>query len=322
MRLLIISIFISILNTVQAQSIYTSYRDQFILRSSIGYNSAPFLIKGKFNGIDEKLKYRANMNAVLGLGLSYKWFSLGFRLGLTGYVKDTASYGKTNYFDVDLDFNIKKWYCSMDLHAYEGFSLQDAIRFNDSLSSNGTPNFIKPSLRSLSLGLCTYRFFNQEFNMKAGLGVVSRYHQNIHSFYLKFSSNLYGIADNEGLLPYSFLSDTRSIIQSNNFAAFDFGVIPGFGYFKKIENWQVGGLLGVGAMIQTKFYTTDSMTRGFIGLAPRYDLRIIGGYNVENWFCMLDLQFDNKSIRFNDIGYQQNYYYIRLLMGYRFKNRD
>ena len=130
--------------------------------------------------------------------------------------------------------------------------------------------------------------------------------------------NLHGISSPDGLLPYEYINDNRSILQSALMSVFDFGAVPSYVYGNNINGWQFGGFGGLGVVLQAKFYEFDNTTRGFLGLAPRIDLRLQGGYNVEKWFVMLDAAFDNKSIRFNDVRYRQNYYYLRFLYGYRF----
>ena len=298
---------------------YNMYKKRFVLKSSLGYNSAPFSIRGNFGGEKEVLKYRANMNAVLGVGFAYKWLSLGLNFALPGYIKNTEKFGETQYFDLNFNFDLKRrWHFSIDLHNYTGFSLINAVRFSDTLVEPGVKNQLKPKMQSASVSIHAYHFKNKEFKMKPALGIVGNYKQEVKSFYIKYTMNLHAIASPDGLLPHEHLNDTRSILQSTLMSAFDFGAVPGYVYVNNIDGWQFGGFGGLGLVLQTKFYEFNGNTRGFLGLAPRIDLRLQGGYNVENWFFMLDASFDNKTIRFNDIRYRQSYYYLRFLYGYRF----
>ena len=308
--------------TIKAQSDtlpYNLYKERFVIKSSIGYNTAPFSIRGNFGEGKEVLKYRANMNAILGLGFAYKWLNLNLNFTLPGYLKNTEEFGETQYFDFNIKFDVKRWHFLLDVHNYSGFSLIDAIRFSDTLTTTGVSNQVKPNMQTASGSIHAYRFKNKAFKIKPALGVVGNYKEEVSSFYVKYTLNLHAIASPDGLFPYQYLSDERSIVRSTMMSAFDFGAVPGFVYMNNINGWQYGGVAGLGLVMQTKFYQFDNTTRGFLGLAPRYDFRLFGGYNVENWFCTLDIQFDNKSIRFNDIRYRQNYYYVRLLYGYRFK---
>lgn len=301
---------------------YRLFRDQLIIRSSIGYNTAPFHVRGNFAGKRETLKYRANMSAVKGFGFSYKWLSLGVNFTLPGYLRDTEKFGETDYFDIDFTFELKNWFFLSDFHLYQGFALIDATRFSTELTEGNLPHQIRNETGSASFGFHAYRFRNKSFSMKPAIGVLGYFTEEIQSFYMKYTMNIHGVGDNSGhLLPWNHLNDVRSIVKAEGFSSLDIGIVPGYVYYNNINNWQFGGIAGLGLVSQFKFFTAEGSTRGFIGLAPRIDLRLQGGYNTDNWFAMLDLSFDNKNIRFNDVSYRQIYYYLRLTYGYRFKKK-
>lgn len=324
MRKVYLIVFLLFNFTIQGQTDtlpYNMFKDRFVLKSSLGYNSAPFSIRGNFDGEKEVLKYRANMNAVMGVDFSYKWLSIGLNFTLPGYLKDTDKFGETQYFDFNFNVDVKKWFLTFDIHNYTGFSLLNAKRFSPTLVAPGNRNQLKPKMQSASISINAYRFQNVNFKMKPALGIVGNYKQEVKSFYVKYTTNLHGISSPDGLLPHEYINDNRSILQSTLMSAFDFGAVPGYVYVNNINGWQFGGFAGLGVVLQAKFYEFDNTTRGFLGLAPRIDLRLQGGYNVEDWFVMFDAAFDNKSIRFNDVQFRQSYYYIRLLYGYRFEKK-
>ena len=80
-------------------------------------------------------------------------------------------------------------------------------------------------------------------------------------------------------------------------------------------------MFGVGFAVQAKFYTINEISREFIGIAPRYDIRLIGGYSVPKFFVFIVSDFDNKSIRFNDFIYRQTFYSLKLLGGIRLSDK-
>ena len=109
---------------------------------------------------------------------------------------------------------------------------------------------------------------------------------------------------------------------SSTFSAFDVGFVPGYAYVNRFKNWQVAGWAGVGAVIQAKYYQVNGDFRGFLGLAPRYDVRLMGGYTTPTYFLFLVTDFDNKSIRFNQLIYRQSFYTVKLVGGYRFPKKE
>jgi hypothetical protein len=99
-------------------------------------------------------------------------------------------------------------------------------------------------------------------------------------------------------------------------------VVPGYAYTLRKDNWQASAFGGLGGVIQAKWYVHDSITRGFMGLAPRIDLRFVGGYSSPRYFAWFVTDFDVKSIRFNKLSYLQTYYQLRIVAGMRIKGKQ
>lgn len=296
---------------------YTMFKDRLVLHSSIGINDAPFSLSGDFNSLDN-LKYRANLNTIMGFGFAYKWLALNINFKLPGYIRNTADFGKTNYFDLGVKFGIKKWFFAVDFHGYSGFGIKDAHQLNDTLPVSNRNVFVNQNVQSFSLSFNGYRFKNEHFKIKPAIGIVGHYREKTSSFYVKYTINTHGVGASNGIMPSDFFNYSASVYAANSISAFDFGAVPGYAYINNHNGWQYGFLAGLGAVIQAKVFSFPANTRGFLGLAPRLDLKAQAGYNVDNWFLMFTSSFDNKSIRFNDFRYRQVYYYLRLTYGYRF----
>jgi hypothetical protein len=149
-------------------------------------------------------------------------------------------------------------------------------------------------------------------------GSTGAYTKDIQSFYLKYTFNVYSIYSNEkSIIPYQLIDSTNSKTSATSVGAVDLGVLPGFAYVKRFNDFQIGAMGGFGVVVQSKFYKYDNSFRNFIGLAPRYDLKLIAGYNKPKYYVMLVTDFDNKSFRFNDLIFRQTYYSMRLVGGIR-----
>ena len=155
--------------------------------------------------------------------------------------------------------------------------------------------------------------------MTALRGKQAHYKEAVQTWYLKGTVNAFGVDNNgKAIIPPHLIDNAVSKTAASVYSAFDFGLIPGYAYVTRIKNWQFSGWLGLGGVIQSKFYALSGSPRGFLGLAPRYDVRFIGGYTNENYFVFLVSEFDNKSISFNELKYRQYFYSIRLSAGIRF----
>lgn len=296
---------------------YKLMENKWIINSTIGYNTAPFILKDNFGLMENTIRYKANMNPVLGLGFTHKWISLGFSLKLPGYLRDVKKFGESEYFDFDFRLNLWDWHFSGDIHYYKGFRL-----LNHSLEEQeaNTEPLIYNNLNTFSTSLNGYYFLDSSYNTKAAFGMLGKYNTSIHSFYVKNTLNIHRVKNEQTKILPNPLNDLEaSLWSAHNIGAIDTGIVPGFAYVNNINGWQFGGMIGIGGVIQAKYFTFSNQKRAFLGLAPRLDLNLYAGYNIDDWFLMLNTNIDNKSIRFNDFKYQQVYYYVRLICGYRIK---
>lgn len=296
------------------------FHNKKIIYADYGYNTAPFSLKFKGSSANEHLYYRNNLRSVIGIGFAYKWFSIRFAFNPPGYLKPVEKYGSNEYYDVGLDFKTKKHFFDINLHNYRGYAIKNAYVWNDSLDETSNPNYIQSQTNALSFSINAWRFLNKNISFLALNGKKGRYLKKQYSFYLKTTCNLHGISNNGSLIPSEKQNLAVSQTQASTISALDFGVVPGFVYVNRIRNWQFSGMFGFGPVIQNKFYYYNGLSRSFVGLAPRYDVRFSLGYNTSNYFVNLNAEFDNKSIQFSNLKYVQTFYMIKLVLGIRFGN--
>jgi hypothetical protein len=301
---------------------YKLYKNKVILFTDLGYNSAPFSVQYPFDKDLSKIYYRNNYKTVLGLGGAYKWLSLRVSFAIGQNTKNTEKFGTTDFRSFRASYTYKQTYCEFDLRIFRGFAIKNAIEWNDSLTNNN-PNDIRPFTTSTGLSLNAWYFFDQNLNMNAFYGKKGNYKRNASSFYLKNTCNIYGVGnDKRTLLPDNLIDTSNSKTESPYFNAIDIGVIPGYAKIFKYKNWQFGGLFGLGAVIQNKYYATNQVTRGFLGLAPRYDIICVAGYTGDRRFVLISADFNNKSIRYNDLVYRQSFYHLKIIGGFRLKPKN
>ena len=303
----------------QESDAYAIWKEKLVIHTGLSYRTAPFSIKYNLPNEVNRLKYKANMNPILNVGFAYKWAALKIGLKLPGYLRNTADFGETNYFDLNLEFGVKTWFFDIESHTMRGFALVNSENIDESLLSQNSKHLLKPHLNTFSFSVNTWKFFNEAYQVKPALGIVGRYKKRMFSPYLKTTLNLHGGNDNESIMPYQFIDTITTLAKANGYSTLDFGLVPGYAFVDNKKGWQYGAWIGLGAVVQAKFWTLNNVARGFLGLAPRIDLRLKGGYNVDDYFVMLLAEFDNKRIRFNDLKYRQIYYQIGITGGYRFK---
>ncbi len=298
------------------------FSDSKIISAETGYTSAPFsLLYPLTSGLD-KISFKNNLAPFLRLGFNYKWFVLRFSIPNIGNIRDVSNYGTTRQYNLGMDFSFKKVYYDFEFKYIRGFAIQDANRWDSSLNEIQR-NSIQPKIQSLNVSANAWYFHHKDFKMGALLGKRSYYTKLVHTWYVKGTMNFFGVdTKNDGLIPAVLQDEQNSKTMSSTFSAFDLGFVPGYAYVNRFKNWQIAGWAGFGPVLQAKYYQFNGDFRGFLGLAPRYDVRLMGGYTTPKFFLFLVTDFDNKSIRFNELIYRQYFYTVKLVGGYRFPRKE
>lgn len=304
-----------------SSSVTNSYRDQFILYSDLSFKAAPFTLRDNYNEGLKKLAFKHNFRPSMGIGFAYKWIALRIGFALPGHMRPISRFGKSNFTDLGVKFNIKSTFWDIDFRNYRGYVIKNAYFWNDTLDAI-TPNDVRSGQNAASFSINTWYIRNKEYKMNSVIGIKGDFNGSAKSWYFRGTLNFFGIGnDNGSITPAELIDTTDSKSYASSLSALDLGIIPGYAYTFKQNNWQVSGFGGLGLVLQGKFYAAQNITRGFLGIAPRFDLRLIGGYTKKNYFFWLFTDFDIKSIRFQEMRYNQVYYQVGLMGGYRFNKR-
>ena len=258
----------------------------------------------------------------MGLGIKYKWFGLRIGFGIPGTLRPKSRFGKSQLFDLGLNFGFKKTFWDIDLRDYSGYVIVDANDWNDTLNDL-RPNLVRPNTHATSFSINSWYFRNDGFKMPAVLGKVGHYKKPESTWYFKGTLNFFGIRnDGSPITPTELIDSSQSKSFAHTITALDLGVVPGYAYVGRINNWQFSAFGGLGLVVQSKIYTFETTTRGVLGLAPRLDMRFIAGYSKPDYFFWIVSDFDVKSIRFREMRYNQIFYNLKVVGGIRLKEKD
>lgn len=301
---------------------YELYKDRVVLFSDLGFNAAPFKLKDNFNEGEKTLKFKHNLRLGMGFGVMYKWFSLRIGFGLPGTLRPNSRFGKSQFTDLGINFNFKKTFWDIDARNYSGYAIVRANDWNDTLNDL-TPNLIRPNTNAASISINGWYFRDNNFKMPAVVGKVGHYTRPQGTWYLKGTFNFFGIGNQEeAITPTELIDSTQSKSYAEAIAAVGIGIVPGYAYVGRIDNWQFSAFGGLGGVVQSKLYSFGETTRGFLGLAPRLDLRFIAGYSKSDYFFWVVTDFDVKSIRFREMRYIQTFYMLKVVAGIRLKKKE
>lgn len=298
---------------------YRYHKHRFILYGGLGFNSAHMSYNLKYDN-HGKVDMVPNNPFLLQVGAAFRGVSLGLTFRLPLYTLSVADYGKTNYFDTRLKFAIKRINFSVDLHSYKGFAYLNQQQKDT--AAIPTKHGIHPNYTTTSVAVNMRYFFKKEMHYKSALGIQGNYEKSAWSPYLY--GYIGGVAVRNGedyLLPAFQRTDSLENSNAIGIGAFELGAIPGVAYVYR-KNWFQGGIiLGFGPLLQVKAFDTRETTRSFVGLNTRTDLQLSLGIQKDNWFMMLNGEFLFRRINIRNINFQEYFFDIRLVTGYRFKEK-
>jgi hypothetical protein len=308
-------LYFSFSNLAQNDSLpYTLFKEKILFYQDLGFNTTPIVISGEFKNNLKSITYINNPRLILSLGGTYKWISGRLSVAIFGNMLSLKEYGKTSQFNLGFNFSVKKNYFEVDLNFAAGYTLLNSNKWSNSNHQ------ILPDMNTIDLGLRTWYFHNKFMKMQLLKGRIGHYNKEIMSFYAKSAFNIFNLNNlTNTIIPTQLTDSLNTKTLSNNFSSVELSLIPGFAYVNRKNNWQYSILIGIGGALQLKDYSTTEINRSFIGLAPRFDFRINGGYNVPRFFSFLSLEYDNKSVTFNELSYYQNYISVNLTVGVRLK---
>jgi hypothetical protein len=289
---------------------FESFRHRPIMYADLGYNVNPFRIDYPFGTQTNTLAYKNNFSPFLGLGFAYKLFHLRLGFPVIGNLRPNNKFGKTTQYNFAYDFTFKRVWYDLEFKSTIGYALKK-------------PKVILPDAYSVNVMTNAWYFGNPAFQINGLLGKRAHYKQEILTWYVKGTLNYFGSGARSGMLiPVNLANPNDPFTMLTQLKALDFGAISGVAYVTRKKNWQIGGWAGVGPVVQFKEYQTDASSQIKMGLAPRFDVRFMGGYSSDEKFFFLVSDFDNKSLRLSDFRYRQVYFALKFVAGYRFKEKE
>lgn len=309
----------------QADSLdYNLYKDKYVWYADIGFRAAPFNIQYDFPNSDlKRLNYKHNYIPSAGFGFSYKWFGLRLGFGIPSYMRSVNKYGRSKFTGIGFKFNIKQTFWDIDYRVNTGYAIKQGPQLGDSLNPYG----IRNEMQTAGFSINSWYFRSKQYKMQSVLGIVGDFKRSSGTWYFKGTLNLFGVGNGQdstakSIIPKELVDTAQTVTRASVAYAFDIGIVPGYAYTYRYNNWQASVFGGLGGVIQTRSYSVKNLTRGFLGLAPRVDLRFVAGYSTPKYFCWFVSEFDIKSINFRDAKYTQTFYSLQLLGGIRLDKKE
>lgn len=224
-------------------------------------------------------RYRPNTTLNLGIGATYRSFSLNLAYGFPGLNGDGTERGKTRYLDLQAHLYGRKWVIDFYGQFYKGYYLspRDYIRGYQGF-------YIKPDMRVRLIGASAYYAFNNKrFSYRAGL-IQNEWQTKSAGTFLLGGDVHYGVINSDStIIP----EEIAAQFPQGNVKRLRFiNIGPGGGYaytFVYKRNWFATASLTVNLPIDFGKESTHDSEADKISVSPNFTYRIAVGYNSRRW---------------------------------------
>lgn len=253
---------------------------------------------------ESSFRYRPNTTLNLGIGATYRSFSLNLAYGFPGLNGDHDQRGKTKYVDMQAHLYGRKLVIDLFGQFYKGYyvSPKDYIV--------GFPGFYKkPDVRVKMIGGSAYYVFNnRKFSYRAGL-IQNEWQTKSAGTFLLGGDVYYGVINSDSTLVPAEIAGQfpQGAVKRIRFL----NIGPGGGYaytFVYRRNWFATGSLTINIPLDFVLENAYTGDRNKTSISPNFIYRIALGYNSRRWIYTASLV--NGTVTSNG-SYNEGNYLIR-----------
>jgi hypothetical protein len=199
------------------------------------------------NNTGGELVYRPNNRVNLGIGASYRAFTLNLGIGFKFLNKDDGAKGSTEYFDAQGNMFGRKWVTNLFFQTYKGYYIDGWSK--DSLGWD-VPTEVpyRGDIRQSNFGFSTLHVFNNErFSYRAAFNQDAWQRKSAGSWLLGGYATYYDVSSDSSLVPSVLSERFDTTLQFKSGAFFDVGIMGGYAHtFVVSRHWFLTGSAALG----------------------------------------------------------------------------
>ncbi|MCC7501161.1 MAG: DUF4421 domain-containing protein [Flavobacteriales bacterium] len=276
---------------------------------------------------EQDLLYRPNNRVNLGLGASYRAYTLNIGIGFGFLNRDAQDKGETDYLDAQINYFSRHFATNVFFQVYKGYYLDSYTTAQLNWPNTVTRPF-RADIRQANAGFSSlYIFNNERFSYRAAFNQDAWQRRSAGSFLAGAYLTYYSVQGDSTLMPSVLSARFDPTLNFDKASFLDFGAMGGYAHtFVIREHWfmTVSGALGIGGSVYRT--SPDPVEGGTVRgrLHPGYhgQLRSAGGYNGRS-ICAA-VSFNVETIM-NSMGGSEAFQWtvgnLRLTVAKRFNKR-
>ncbi len=254
-----------------------SYSRQLTTRIYLSQKYTLFTLEAP-KGIRE-IQYRPNTTVNLGVGATYKSFTLNLAYGF-GFLNRDQTKGKTNYLDLQSHIYSLKWRFDFFGQFYKGYYLYP----RGFAAGSSTDFYQRPDLRVNEIGFHAYHMYNNRKHSYRSSYVQNEWQQRSAGTFLLGGAIALGNVNADSAFAPSSIGTSYEQNAVKGLRYLELG--PGAGYshtFVYDKHWflNLSTTLNLNTGFVREFITGPSQTT--VRFSPNLLFRTALGYNSEKW---------------------------------------
>jgi len=272
--------------TISDTSYLKTYSDQITGRFYFSRKYTSLVIGDQQS--DLKLDYRPNTSLNMGVGATYKNFTLNIAYGFP-FLNPDEGKGKTRYLDLQAHMYGKKLTIDFFGQIYNGLYL--APKGNGTLDGS---YYVRPDMKLREIGLsCQYLFNHRRFSYRASF-LQNEWQCKSAGTFLLGGEGYVGWANTDSsVFPKALPVANPPVATEVRF--FEFGPNAGYAYTLVIaRHFFITGSLSVGLDYNRTDYWSESQSTTSEDFSTNTNLRLFAGYNSER--SAISFTFTNSAV--------------------------
>ncbi len=294
------------------------YPHDFFIWPVLKYRSLSFEARDRSDD-NKKISFKPNNTSSFGIG--FYLFEVGFEIAFAVPLGEQQKriYGESDARDLQINVLTKSWGIDVYNQKYAGFYKDDA---RVKIPKN-TPYPKRPDISTRNFGVSGfYVLKHREFSLRSSYNYAERQLKRRGSFILYGTINSFkASADSAMISPTS----RKGFGEGADFEDLQYttlSIAPGYSYNFILKKFFVNGTLTVGPAHQWVQYQEEVGTRHYdVSFNATYSLRLAIGYNSDRVFGGVGLVLQARAVEFEDIHFENSSNTLKILVGYRFKER-
>ena len=270
--------------------------------------------------LPKNLLFKPNPQSLVGFGFSYSWLGLGVSFMLPSSDANDKKYGKTQKFDFEAHYTMRRLMVDLTLKSYKGFYFSNPDKYINTWHSGDQYPQV-PNLQTVSLAASfAYVFSPDRYSSNAAYSFTKAMRQSGGSWMIGGFFSINGVVSDTSIVPGIIKQyvdpklDLKGVIFSN--IGFSFGYSHLFTIRRK--NFISFTLLPGLSLENVKQYSSiDGSYKEFNTLALRNILRFSIGRNSDRYYWGLATYVESSTVKQVNSQLFLNSGHAELFLGYR-----